>query len=59
MKQVTKENVRWITVVEDFEINPADGIRGGVLRRRKWRKVDEKTSRHFLPILTELNLWIT
>lgn len=40
LKRVFKEDERWQTVVDDYRINPGDGIRGGITRRKKWIRQD-------------------
>lgn len=39
--RVLREDTRWRTVVEDYQLNPADGIRGGLTRKRKWLRQDQ------------------
>jgi len=41
MKRVVKETQRWRMIVEDYIHNPADGIRGGLVRRKKWIRQDQ------------------
>ena len=41
LKRVLKEDQRWSTIVDDYEQNPGDGIRGGLVRRKKWIRQDE------------------
>jgi hypothetical protein len=41
MRRVRREFSRWQNIVIDFQQNPADGIRGGLTRRRKWIRQDQ------------------
>jgi hypothetical protein len=41
IRRVIKEFKRWKTVVEDYNLNPGAGIRGGLTRKRKWRRQDQ------------------
>ena len=42
-----KESGSWQRKVEDYENNPVDGIRGGIARRRKWKRQDENLRLYF------------
>ena len=39
LRHLFKEDQRWRMVIEDYENNPAQGIRGGLTHRRKWLKI--------------------
>ena len=52
MKRVVQEDQRWCTIVEDYLHNPADGIRGGLVRRKKWIRQDENLRLYLNGFLT-------
>ena len=41
IKRVLKEDERWQNIVNEYDFNPAHGIRGGLTRRKKWIQQDQ------------------